>query len=324
MFVVPILRNCETHSMKKFSLLLLLALFLPFSVHAEEGPAVLVTGASSGIGKRTTELLAKEGFYVYAGARKQKDLDMLNAMEGVTAVRLDVTVPGDIEAAVAQVVEGGRGLYGLVNNAGVAVIQPLIEVEEDQLNFQFDVNVYGPYRITKAFAPLLIESKGRVVNISSISGVLSGELAGPYSMSKHALEAYNDSLALEMAGLGVKVSAVEPGNYASELGKSSVAQAASKGLNFEDSKFKEKIEVIMQRVSDRSQMADPIAVARAIQHALEDDTPKARYMVVPNQREAEITIRKLLQEMAEMNQDHAYSYDRDSLVKMLDETLEQL
>ena len=310
--------------MKRNACLLLLLLLLPFSLLAEEKRAVLVTGASSGIGKRTTELLAKEGFYVYAGARKQKDLDMLNAIDGVEAVRLDVTMHDDIAAAVTQVKSGGRGLHGLVNNAGVAIIQPLIEVEEGQLDFQFDVNVYGPYRLTRAFAPLLIESKGRVVNISSISGVLSGRLAGPYSMSKHALEAYNDSLAREMQDFGVKVSAVEPGNYASRLGKNAVAQAQSKGVNAEGSKFEEEMDKIMQRVSDREDLADPIAVARAIQHALADDNPKARYLVVPNQREAEITIRKLLQELAELNQDQPFSYERDALVKMLDETLEQL
>ncbi len=310
--------------MVRYLAVLFLLLSFPLVSYAEEKRAVLITGASSGIGKRTTELLANEGFHVYAGARKPKDLEMLNAIDGVEAVRLDVTVPEDIEAAVAQVRKGGKGLYGLVNNAGVAIIQPLIEVEEDQLDFQFDVNVYGPYRLTKAFAPMLIESQGRVVNISSISGVLSSRLAGPYSMSKHALEAYNDSLAQEMAPLGVKVAAVEPGNYASKLGKNAVAQAEAKGLSYEGSKFKEEMEGVMERVADRDEMADPIAVSRAIQHALADDNPKARYMVVPNQREAEITIRKLLQEMAEMNHDQPYSYDRDSLVRMLEEALGSL
>ena len=88
--------------------------------------------------------------------------------------------------------------------------------------------------------------------------------------------------------------------------------------------FEKELAVGMQRVSTRDGMADPVAVAKAVQHALLDEQPKARYMVVPNQREAEITIRKLLQELAEMNQEQAYSYDRETLVKMLDETLEQL
>lgn len=305
-------------------LLFVVTLLLPVALQAADMKAVLVTGASSGIGKRTTELLSSQGFYVYAGARKQQDLDMLDAMKNVEAVRLDVTDSSDIEAALAQVKKGGRGLYGIVNNAGVAIVQPLIEVEESQLDFLFDVNVYGPYRITRAFAPLLIESKGRVVNISSISGVLSGGLMGPYSMSKHAMEAYNDSLAAEMARVDVKVVAIEPGNYASKIGASAVERAQASGLDYKGSLFEKEMTSSMGSLADREAMADPIAVAKAIQDALENPQPKARYMVVPNQREGEITIRKLLQEMAEMNHDQPFSYDRDELVKMLDEALEQL
>jgi len=305
--------------MYKRIFLAVVTLLLPVALQAAELRAVLVTGASSGIGKRTTELLSAEGFFVYAGARKQQDLDRLDAMKNVEAVRLDVTKPGDIDAAVKQVTRGGRGLYAVVNNAGVAILQPLIEVEEAQLDFLFDVNIYGPYRITKTFAPLLIQSKGRVINMSSISGVLSG----PYSMSKHAMEAYSDSLAMEMARVGVKVVAIEPGNYASKIGESAVRQAQDRGLDYEGSLFQEEMTSSMQRLADRDAMADPIAVARAVQDALVNEQPKPRYMVVPNQREAEITIRKLLQEMTEMNHDQPYSYDRDALVKMLDEALEQ-
>ena len=128
--------------------------------------AVLVTGASSGIGRKITERLASEGLFVYAGARSQIDLDDLNTIRNVQAIRLDVTVPADIAAAVVTVTKAGRGLHGVVNNAGVVIVAPLIEAEEKGLDFIFGVNVYGPYRITKAFAPLLLESRGRVVNIS--------------------------------------------------------------------------------------------------------------------------------------------------------------
>lgn len=310
--------------MKNSILILMAALIMPLLAQAAERPAVLITGASSGIGERTTQLLAKEGFHVYAGARKQADLDRLDAMENVDAVRLDVTVPADIEAAVDQVRKGGRGLFAIVNNAGVAILGPLIEVEESQLDFLFDVNIYGPYRITRAFAPLLIESEGRVVNMSSISGVLSGVLSGPYSMSKHALEAYNDSLALEMARVNVKVIAIEPGNFASRIGASAVRKAKESGLDYEGSLFEKELEAGMQRLASRDAMADPIAVAKAVQQALVSEQPKARYMVVPNQREAEFTIRKLLQETVEMNHEQPYSYDRDALVKMLDEALQAL
>jgi NAD(P)-dependent dehydrogenase (short-subunit alcohol dehydrogenase family) len=179
--------------------------------------AVLVTGASTGIGRKITELLAAEGHFVYAGARKPDDIAALSAIDNVQGIRLDVTIQEEIDAAVQLVEEGGRGLYAVVNNAGVNVLAPLIEIDEEELDFLFDVNIYGPYRITKAFAPLIIESQGRISNISSISGTLSGPLYGIYSMSKHALEAYTDSLSIEMGILGVKVSAVEPGNFKTNI-----------------------------------------------------------------------------------------------------------
>ncbi|MDZ7643447.1 MAG: SDR family NAD(P)-dependent oxidoreductase [Woeseiaceae bacterium] len=165
------------------------------AIAADESPpkAVLVTGATSGIGLKITERLAAEGYFVYAGARKPEDMERLNAMDNVRAVRLDVTYPEDIAAAVEAISAAGRGLHGVVNNAGVVTIGPLIETDIEELEFLFDVNVYGPYRVTMAFAPLLLESQGRVVNISSISGILSGPFLGHYSMSKHAIEAYTDS-----------------------------------------------------------------------------------------------------------------------------------
>jgi NAD(P)-dependent dehydrogenase (short-subunit alcohol dehydrogenase family) len=284
--------------------------------------SVLVTGASTGIGLTITEVLAARGVHVWAGARKEADLKRLDAMENVTSIRLDVTVQEEIDAAVKRISKDGRGLYGLVNNAGVAILAPLIEVEESELDFLFDVNIYGPYRVTKAFAPLLIESKGRITTISSISGILSGTLFGPYSMSKHAMEAYGDSLAREMAKFDVKVSLVEPGNYRSQIGQSLKKRMESKGITDEGSLYKDEIEAIVSRVGERSDEKDPDEVAEAVYQALFSDNPKMRYMVVPDQEEAGWTIAKAIQELVELNLDQPYSYDRDTLVKMLDEALD--
>jgi len=282
--------------------------------------AVLVTGASTGIGRKITELLAAKGVFVYAGARKDSDIKELNAIENVMAVRLDVTIPEEIDAAVATITKEGRGLYGLVNNAGVAVLAPLIEVDEDELDFIFDVNIYGPYRITKAFSPLIIAAKGRITTISSISGILSGTLFGPYSMSKHAMEAYSDSLAREMARFDVKVSAVEPGNYESEIGKTLKKRMQANGIEIEGSPYEEEMQGMLDRVGTTEQK-DPQEVAEAVYHALFDEHPKMRYMVVPNLRQAEITIGKAMEEMVQLNQDQTYTFDRETLIKMLDEAL---
>ena len=286
--------------------------------------AVLVTGASTGIGRKITEVLAAKGYFVYAGARKDKDLAELNEIDNVQSVRLDVTHQDEIDAAVRMVREAGRGLHGIVNNAGVAVIEPLIEVDEEQMDFQFDVNVYGPYRITKAFSPLLIESKGRVTTIGSISGILSGRFAGPYSMSKHAVEAYTDSLAGELAPFDVHVSVIEPGNYQSDIGKNVLRRMEERGFSPEGSLYEAELEQLMDWADRIEKDKDPEEVADAAVHALFAEKPLRRYMVVPNERQANITIRKALQEALQLNQWQAYSYSRDELVAMLDEELAKL
>ncbi|MBK6489729.1 MAG: SDR family NAD(P)-dependent oxidoreductase [Gemmatimonadetes bacterium] len=283
--------------------------------------AVLVTGASSGIGRRITETLAKQGLFVYAGARKAEDIAELSRIPNVQGVRLDVTVPSEIAAAVETVRRGGRGLHGVVNNAGVAVVGPLIEIEERELTALFDVNTFGPYRITKAFAPLLIESKGRVVTISSISGILSGPFFGAYSMSKHAVEAFGDALGAEMARYGVTSSLIEPGNYRSEIGRNTMAQVEAALARTAGTPFETQMRGMLTAMGQYDNYPEPDSVAAAAAHALLAPEPRMRYMVVPAARQAEVTIRKAIDELVQLNGGHEFSYDRATLVKMLDEAL---
>ena len=263
--------------------------------------AVLVTGSSSGIGLRMTEVLSGSGFFVYAGAREAEDLERLNAMENVMAVRLDVTIQREIDAAVELVRAEGRGLYGLINNAGVAVMGPLIELREEDMQFQLDANLFGPYRVTKAFADLLIESRGRVMTVSSIAGILSGPFIGPYSMSKHGVEAFVDALAAELDRFGVAVAAVEPGNYKSQITANMVARMQATGYSAEGSRYGSMLAMASSGPLDRSQYEEPDDVAMAAFDFLTSDTPKRRYMVVPSQAEAAVTIRRALQKVAELN-----------------------
>lgn len=279
--------------------------------------AILVTGASSGIGLNIAKTLAAEGYFVYAGARKQADLDALNKIPNIQAVRLDVTKQDEIDAAVKTVRAGGKGLYGLVNNAGIVVSGPLTEIEEDELNWIFNVNVIGVFRVTKAFAPLIIESKGRISNISSISGVLSGMLWGPYGMSKHALEAYTDALEEEMALFDVKVSAINPGNYRSRIGTKESSVLAKKPYAQPGSPYAEAMAGHIEYLSDRSMYKEPDEVTAAVVHALFADAPKPNYLVVPNEREAGWTIGRMIEETAELNADQPYSYSDEELIEML-------
>jgi NAD(P)-dependent dehydrogenase (short-subunit alcohol dehydrogenase family) len=297
----------------------------PRNVAAQTTPAaqraVLVTGASSGIGLNITETLAAQGWFVYAGARSQADMAALNAIPNVQAVRLDVTVAADIDAAVATVRAGGRGLHGVVNNAGIAVLAPMMNVTEQEMESIFDVNVFGPYRITKAFAPLLIESKGRVVTISSISGILSGPFFGPYSMTKHAMEAFGDALAAEMARFDVRSSLIEPGNFKSDIGRNTMAQAETALERLAGTPFEEQARNMVRAMGNYDNYPEPDAVAAATLHALSDPAPRMRYMVVATQRQAEVTIRKAIEELVQLNQSHEFSYDREALIRMLDESL---
>ena len=289
--------------------------------HAEAQKAVLVTGASSGIGRRITEVLAENGHFVYAGARKDKDLAELNEMDNVEAVRLDVTVQEDIDAAVARITEAGRGLHGIVNNAGVVVVSPMNEAKESDLDFVFDVNVYGPYRINKAFAPLLIESQGRTTTIGSISGFVTWPRGGIYTMSKFAVEAYTDTLAAEMAESGVRVSVIQPGNFKSKIRRKATLYAMDKTTEQVAQLSDEERARLDETTARELAMQEPDPVAEAALHALFADEPKRRYMVTPNQEEAESTVKAALTRLAQLNADQPYSYSRDEMVEMLEEAM---
>ena len=292
--------------------------------HAQK--AVLVTGASTGIGRHAAEQLASAGYFVYAGARKDKDIDALNAIDNIMAIRLDVTKQGEIDAAVELIRAEGRGLWGLVNNAGVNSIDPLIEADIEDLEFLFDVNVYGVFRVTKAFAPMIIESQGRIVNISSISGVLSGGLTGygMYSMSKHAIEAYSDQLAFEMAGFGVHVAAVEPGNFRSQIGTSRCKRMLSgdaRQYEYYAEEMQRYTDYCKQRLSGEAPNTSepPDKVSDVIEHALFADNPKEHYLVVPEAFQAYITIGKSFEELLNLNHEQEYSYSRDELIGIMDD-----
>ncbi|GFE86540.1 SDR family NAD(P)-dependent oxidoreductase [Steroidobacter agaridevorans] len=284
--------------------------------------AVLVTGASSGIGRKITERLATEGYFVYATARKAEDLKALGAIKNVHPIRLDVTQPADIAAAVETVTRAGRGLHGLVNNAGVATFGTIATMRMEEFDLTMKVNVYGPVMMIKAFAPLIIAGKGRIVNIGSPSGITDG--GGPdiaaYVMSKHAIEGLTDSLVLQLAPLGVQVSAVEPGAYRSEIDKNMLERLTEA----------EKANMLKVWGPPPDPMMFPEAdeVAVAVAQALSEPNPKRRYLAIPrdardrfNNRLPERIIRYQMKQLVQWNEGHAYTFDRAALIKMLDDAL---
>lgn len=300
------------------ALFTVILLALPWGAHAQSAEpagqrAVLVTGASTGIGRKVTEKLAADGWFVYATARKETDLRALGALHNVQAIRLDVTHPEEIAAAVQTIKQGGRGLYALVNNAGVATAGRIADMSMDEFDLVMRVNVYGPVRMIKAFEPLILAARGRIVNIGSISGIGASPNLMAYAMSKHAIEALTDILAVELADTGVHVIVVEPGNYDSELGKNAVMRVGANSPALRTPGYKLQ--------ADRSNYKEPDEVASAVEAALAEPNPKHRYMVVPNQHEADWTLSAQIHQLVQLNEGQPYTYDRAGLDKMLNDAL---
>src|SRR5256714_6526089 len=188
---------------------------------------VLITGAATGIGEATALRLGEAGFRVFAGVRKPEDGDRLRAA-GVTVVQpLDVTKSEDIEAAVGTVEQAldGAPLRGIVNNAGIGIGGPLEALALDDFRRTIEVNTTAQLAVTKAFLPLLRKSKGRIVNMSSIGGRVAQPFAGPYIVSKFALEAVSDVLRVELHEWGIDVVAIEPGTIATPIWEKSSQEA---------------------------------------------------------------------------------------------------
>jgi len=232
-------------------------------------PAVLITGASSGIGRETAKYLVRRGFRVFAAARKKDEGNLI----------LDVTDPASVAAAAATIAAevGDRGLAGLVNNAGIAVPGPLEFVPIADFERQFDVNVTGQLRVTQAILPLLRLGRGRIVNISSIAGRSAMPVMGPYSASKFALEAMSDSLRLELRPWNIHVALIEPGPIQSEIW----AKAGSLEFSCEAEAMYPKLLVTGRKILERAvRTALPAErVSRDIHHALTARWPKARYLI---------------------------------------------
>ena len=294
----------------------------PQNVVAQDQKSILVTGASTGIGRHLAESLAKDGYHVYAGARKDKDLAELGAIENITALRLDVTKQHQVDAAVAEVTKKGTGLYALVNNAGVGGGGEVVDTPVEDQSFVYAVNVEGVYRTTQAFAPLVIESKGRIVTTGSIAGTISAFPGfSAYAGSKHWIEAFTDSFAEEMQPLGVTVIVVEPGNYKSNIRRSSVSRRMEK-VTATGGEMTDEMKQASEATTKRElSYKEPDEVTEAFMHALFDDSPLRRYVVVPNEEEQAMTIGTKMNELVQLNQWGPYSYSRDELIKLLDEAL---
>lgn len=272
-------------------------------------PAVLVTGASKGIGEACAVRLVRDGFRVYAGVRRDEDgLALIRSGgEAIAPLLLDVTDPEQIAAAVGRIADetGERGLQALVNNAGVAVAGPLEFLPIAELRRQLEVNVIGQLAVTQAFLPLLRLSRaasggdhraGRIVFMSSVSGRSALPFTGAYAASKHALEAAADSLRVELRPFGLTVMLVEPGVIATPIWETSAAAAArtfgDRSPQLEEY-YGSALDAMARRVAAGMKGQPPEKVADVVAHALTARRPAVRF-VVGNDARARILMQKLL------------------------------
>ena len=247
--------------------------------------AVLVTGASSGIGEATARELVAHGFDVVAGVRRDEDAERLRAsVGGLEPVELDITDADAVAAVAERLAARDRGrLAGLVNNAGVVVSGPLEFLEADELRRQFEVNVFGHMTVIRALLPLLRTARGRVVNVGSIGGRLGFPFIAPYHASKAALDSLTTSLRREVRPWGIRVALIEPGTIATPIWE--------KGLRYVDELERrmppEGIELYGRALQASTEItermtgaaAPPALVGRAALHALTARRPRRRYLV---------------------------------------------
>lgn len=250
--------------------------------------AIVVTGASTGIGRAATAKAVREGAHVFASVRKQADADGLTQEfgAGVTPLVFDVSDEPAVRAGAAKVAEalGRRRLLGLLNNAGIAVPGPLLHLDTEDLRRQFEINLFGVHNVTRAFADLLgadperSGKPGRIVMISSVGGQNGAPFVGPYSASKFALEGYSQSLRRELMLYGIDVIVIGPGAIATPIWDKAEQNDLKRFNNTPYAKMVDRVADYMLK-QGREGLA-PEAVADLIWRCFTDEAPKVRYAIL--------------------------------------------
>lgn len=257
-----------------------------------EWGAVVITGASTGIGEACACRLERLGYTVFAGVRKAADGAALQSKcsDRLRPIILDVTDAVSIERAAETVARavGGKGLAGLVNNAGIAVASPLEYLPPAELRRQLEVNVVGQLAVTQAFLPLLRKCHGRIINMSSVSGLTALPMTGAYAASKFALEGLSDALRRELAAFKIPVSLIEPAGVATPIWEKSAGDFDNLAGNLPaalEEHYGLMGEVTRKFAASAARHGLPVEmVADAVAEALTASRPKARYVVAKNPR----------------------------------------
>jgi NAD(P)-dependent dehydrogenase (short-subunit alcohol dehydrogenase family) len=247
--------------------------FYEVQMKAHKSWVVLITGCSSGLGRAMAIEFAKQGHTVFATARRAEDIQDL-ASEKLTPLQLDVTNTASIAAILEKVKEHAGGVDLLVNNAGFGLMGPLLELPLKEVRLQFETNVFGPLTLVKAVAPYMVKQGcGRIVNVGSVSGVLTSPFAGPYCASKAALHSLSDAMRLEMAPFGIGVITLQPAKIASKFGDTAARLLRElvppSSLYLSIFRFMEK-----RALASQSGATDATQIARKIVRAVTSKRPR--------------------------------------------------
>jgi NAD(P)-dependent dehydrogenase (short-subunit alcohol dehydrogenase family) len=251
--------------------------------------SIVVTGVSTGIGWSVAKVLVGEGFRVFGSVRKAQDAERLKKEFGEAFIPLifDITDEADVQSAAQKVREqlNGEMLFGLVNNAGIAVPGPLMHQSTEDFRYQIEVNLIGALIVTKAFLPLLGSERslrgnpGRIINISSTAGKNANPFVGAYAASKHGLEGFSESLRRELMLYGIDVIIVAPGSVATPIwNKAEKADLSA----YEDTDYAEAARRVQEMMIHDGKNGLPAQkVGEIILHALTTSRPRVRYAIIP-------------------------------------------
>ncbi len=245
-----------------------------------EKKTILVTGAANGIGKSISLFLASKDYFVFATDVDEKGLKSLENSENIKTIPLNIRNSAEIDRVVNEITDITEGLDGLINSAGIFVGGPMLEISIEDMRAILEINVLAMIEVTQKFFPLLRKRKGKIINLSSEVGRFSYPFNGPYGISKHAVEAFSDSLRRELMFEGMKVIKIQPGAFDTQF----MTETEDEYKKFiEKSKFKDQLSRILPVLAkEKRKSSDPIVIAKLVHKIMNKKYPRNCYKVKNN------------------------------------------
>lgn len=247
---------------------------------------VLITGASSGIGKAIAEFLQSKDYTVFGTSRNPG-----NRISDFPLIALDVTRPETIQQAVSEVISKAGKIDILINNAGVGITGPIEETPDEEIKKAFDTNYFGPLNVIKAVLPGMRENKGGlIINVTSIAGYMGLPYRGIYSASKGALEITTEAFRMELKDFNIKMTNIAPGDFATNIAAGRYHAPIKKGSPYEK-QYGNTLKLMDQHVNEGK---DPFIMARAIYKIIQEEDPRIHYKVGEPLQKFSVALKRIL------------------------------